>query len=486
MKTWGNLFNASKSTEKTSRTSEHKSQNESILDDEDVEMVAVIEESERFKGSWSADHLMPNDPLRFKSSAGQSSTFPNPPLAEGWEWVGVWEVEKYSNEGSTPLEWIYGFSFEDIERGIGSLEPFNRTKGQYLVRRKRWIRTVKPSSSPSLKPVVNPTVSPAKSTHPPQTSTPFKLSETPDKRTSIGEESVILGDEFDPSVSADVDAVIGAADAKFEVEFDADEADLNISHEPEESDRKMYFPQFQTNFLSSNGHTNLPAEFNIRVRDPSLVAIGKQIKAIEAECKSMDDSDNSDWIKYNKPALVIQIRELEKVCEAFKEKIDKEVHKGLDHITALEEELRSYTNRLEEAKKKFYFPQSFMSIGQGGIYMALDDFWLENASGHFDIDLIPSKDAPEIQITLTGSKDKDGNTSGGMSFRLRVDGFKLAGDKGKRIPKFKFDEMKVLVSLRASIFIHYEVNTSKWIVKNPKNFKIELLSFKGPYGITQR
>lgn len=485
MRGWGSLFNGSKSAEKSSQHDGEKThQNVSMASDEEVEMVAVIEESERLKGTWSADHLLPTDPMRFKSSAGQSSTFPNPPLAEGWEWVGVWEVENNLNDTNIPHEWIYGFTFEDIERGMGSLEPFSRTKGQYQVRRKRWIRTVKPSST-RLSIDKLPSNQAVTSTRTMQQSiTPSKYTDSPDKRTSIGEESVILDDELDSSALADID-VIGATDAKFEIESDSDEIE-SASINEHESDRRRYFPHFQTNYLSSNGQTNLPAEFNIRVRDPALVAIGKQIKAIETECKTIDDSDNNDWLKYNKPALVIQIRELEKVCESLKQNIDKEVHKGLDYISKLEEELRHYTNRLEEAKKKFYFPHSLISLGQGGVYMAFDDFWLENASGHFDIDLVPSRDTPEFKIILTGSKDKDGNINGGMSFRLRVDGFKLAGDKGKRIPKFKFDEMKVLVSLRASIIIHYEVSISKWVIKNPKNFKIELLSFKGPYGISQR
>lgn len=159
------------------------------------------------------------------------------------------------------------------------------------------------------------------------------------------------------------------------------------------------------------------------------------------------------------------------------------MHKGLDHVTALEEELKGYTNRLEETKKKFYFPQSMIVIGQNGIYVAFDDFWLENASGQFEVDLIPSKDQPQVRVLISGAKDEAG---GGINIRLRVDGFKIAGDKGKRIPKLKMDNMKVLVSLRVTACLHYDVATSKWMISNPKNFKLDLLSFKGPYGITQR
>ena len=56
-------------------------------------MVAEIEENERWdhqKGVWSHLNLKNSDPKRFKSSAGQSETFPNPPLSRGWIYDGKW------------------------------------------------------------------------------------------------------------------------------------------------------------------------------------------------------------------------------------------------------------------------------------------------------------------------------------------------------------------------------------------------------------
>lgn len=62
--------------------------------DNDSIMVAVIDENERFKVSvgWSHENLLPTDPMRYKYSSGESTLFPNPPLAEGWDYFGDWLV----------------------------------------------------------------------------------------------------------------------------------------------------------------------------------------------------------------------------------------------------------------------------------------------------------------------------------------------------------------------------------------------------------
>lgn len=101
MKAFGSFF--SKSSEKTpvkqssqstktSNTSPNRN-NQQISHDE-VGMVAIIDENERWtidKG-WHYSNLQVSngDPMRYKSSAGQSATFPDPPLANGWVYNGRW------------------------------------------------------------------------------------------------------------------------------------------------------------------------------------------------------------------------------------------------------------------------------------------------------------------------------------------------------------------------------------------------------------
>ena len=56
-------------------------------------MVAEIDENQRrdlSSGEWSHAYLLLSDPKRFKSSAGESDTFPSPPLSNGWIYCGHW------------------------------------------------------------------------------------------------------------------------------------------------------------------------------------------------------------------------------------------------------------------------------------------------------------------------------------------------------------------------------------------------------------
>jgi hypothetical protein len=56
---------------------------------------------------------------------------------------------------------------------------------------------------------------------------------------------------------------------------------------------------------------------------------------------------------------------------------------GLKSIAGLEDELKDVNEKLEVLKKEYYFPVSPIVLGQGGVYCALDDVWVEVASGFF-------------------------------------------------------------------------------------------------------
>ena len=107
---------------------------------------------------------------------------------------------------------------------------------------------------------------------------------------------------------------------------------------------------------------------------------------------------------------------------------------------------------------------------KGGIFAGLDDLWLEVASGCFSLEMIPCchkhENKPIIQIMLSGNKaDLIGNNEGerddGMSIRLKVEGFKLAGDKGKRVPKLKLQSVSVTMVLRVSITLEFDASVNK-------------------------
>ncbi len=146
---------------------------------------------------------------------------------------------------------------------------------------------------------------------------------------------------------------------------------------------------------------------------------------------------------------------------------------------------------MEELKKIYHFPVSNIVLGQAGVYCGLEDVWLELASGYFTLDLIPnqlvrngttSTTCPQIQLVLSGSNSQ---TNSGISVKVKLEGLKLAGDKGKGVPKLHFETISVTLVLRASITINFNVVTQKW-ESSAKMFQLEILSFKGPYGISKR
>ena len=372
------------------------------------------------------------------------------------------EIEKPQDENDRVNEdWAYGNTFQDIENGKLSLTPKSSDNLQYQVRRKRWIRSVRPIDGVSSKGLSQKNIAIKK--------TVSALNYIPEEE----EHSSETGSQYtDDNLS-----ILGGV--KLEYEKD-DIDDTSTVMDPNEMNYRSGASISSTfsGFYSSSTSTTAMSDLNLRIRDTSLTSIGKQIKLKEIEANQLEDSDNKDWQKYNKPALQIQITELEKYVNNLKSQIEIEVLKGLEYIIELEEELKNYSNRLEEVKKKYFFPQSPITLGQNGIYAALDDFWLENASGNFQLDLIPSKEKPSIKINVSGMN----NT--GINIRIKAEGFKLAGDKGKRIPKIKMDNLKVTLSLKINIIINFDINSNKWVT-NPKEFKVELLSFKGPYGLTQ-
>ena len=78
-----------------------------------------------------------------------------------------------------------------------------------------------------------------------------------------------------------------------------------------------------------------------------------------------------------------------------------------------EDKLKAFTMS-GRCKKKLYFPSSAYTLGGDGVYIGLDDYWLEYCEGFFEVALYPSSDQdrkelpsvgkhPYILINITGS-----------------------------------------------------------------------------------
>ena len=162
--------------------------------------------------------------------------------------------------------------------------------------------------------------------------------------------------------------------------------------------------------------------------------------------------------------------------------IEDEASRGIEHINRLENKLGQRTDLLDEKKKKLYFPANpALVLGQDGVYVALDDFWLEFASGQFQVDLLPNQlqggrpnTDPEVKVQLMGTKS---SPEKGVNMRFNAEGFKLVGDKGKRVRKIKFDNLKVTIALALSMTISFDMLRQKW-VSHSKNFQLKIIFFQ--------
>eukprot|EP01038_Epipyxis_sp_PR26KG_P004366 gene4366-6177_t len=225
----------------------------------------------------------------------------------------------------------------------------------------------------------------------------------------------------------------------------------------------------------------IPSNVTIKLSDPSLSAIGKQIKYLEGDFAKEEEVQAQDWKKLLKPKLEMQVQELTKICDKLKNRIEKEVDQGFVHLQKLEDELKAHSDLMEEKKKKLYFPNSNITVGQDGVYIGIDDIWLEYAAGYFTLDLVPDKLFPQISLALSGTRN---NPSSGITIKLQIEGFKLAGDRGKGVPKLKLDSLHVTIGLIVVLSLSFDMKTNKWICHS-KNFKIDIVSFKGPYGLSR-
>ena len=231
----------------------------------------------------------------------------------------------------------------------------------------------------------------------------------------------------------------------------------------------------------------------------TLGDIGRNMKALEDNAKRIDIERMEDWESYQKPVYKVQQTELTQSVKETQETLEKEMYKGPEHTKTIEDKLKAFTDVLEDVKKKLYFPSSAYTLGGDGVYIGLDDYWLEYCEGFFEVALYPSSDQdrkelpsvgkhPYILINITGSDPTIGSggpdgLGGGCAVRLQVDNFKLNGDKGSGVPKLSLEILKVTLNIRLTLLLYYDSNAKVWKCKSGEGLKIKLVSFKGPYGL---
>jgi hypothetical protein len=277
----------------------------------------------------------------------------------------------------------------------------------------------------------------------------------------------------------------GEGDGKYEYSDDEDDDD-EAGGRGRSTTVSSVMPSFAS---SSSSSTTTPVKggavnnFNSVIRCPELSAIGKQMKALETSCKKQDEAKREEWKKSIAPGYKAQVKELEKRIDTLKKRLVVEAGMGIgaEHLAVLEEELKTHTHVYETFKRQLYFPESTVALGENGVYFALDDFFLEHASGQFILDLVPGRQHPQVILLLTGTAVGD---ESGVSIRLKIGKFKLKGDKGKGVPSLSFDTIKVTTVLRVTAMLSFDMDRKKWVCGS-ENFSIDMLYFRGPFGIRQ-
>lgn len=165
-------------------------------------------------------------------------------------------------------------------------------------------------------------------------------------------------------------------------------------------------------------------------------------------------------------------------------RIEKEAGLGIDHVQGLEDALRDLTDQLDLKKRSLYFPNSTYTFGSSGVYFGLDAFWLQFSSGHFILNLTPDSvlhASPHMSLLLAGTSK---NPSSGVTIKCKLEGFKLHGDRGSKVPKLAFENLKLHVGLTLAMKITYDMQKQCWSL--PANrFNLKIISFKGPYGLNR-
>mmetsp|Transcript_16819 Transcript_16819/g.25283 ORF Transcript_16819/g.25283 Transcript_16819/m.25283 type:complete len:1239 (+) Transcript_16819:216-3932(+) len=392
----------------------------------------VVMEHERWRVDlgWSHRNLEVGDPKRFVSKLHESNEDLEPMLPPGWVYVNEWKIDMKvpgADDG-----WLYAYDFRTLD-GTQSMSG-----DKFYVRRRKWVRGVGIATGEG---------SVAGET------------ESRDEYTSV-----ISGEDGEgPRL-----ALTGRHDEDAAVEEFEQEEDEEDEIQDEDVEAMLH----STAALKAKVHV---------IRDPALIAIGKQMKAIEAECKKADEKKMKEWTKTIAPSYKTTIRELDKRIDALRKRIKAEAGVGDAHIALLEEELQAHLEVQDSTKRNLYFPNSALAVGSAGVYFALDDFWLEQASGQFILDLVPSKESPQIILLLTGTSDK---LESGVSFRLKIGGFKLRGDSGKGVPRLALDSLKVTMTLRVTMMLTYSVSRKCWM-SSAQDFRVEMLYFKGPFGLSR-
>jgi hypothetical protein len=210
----------------------------------------------------------------------------------------------------------------------------------------------------------------------------------------------------------------------------------------------------------------------------SLKWIGRQLRDLEGECERETETAHREWKKAQYPQYKAAVVEIERSITELKSKIKDESDVSEEHVLSLEETLKAHIDVLNSTKKRLYFPNSNLSSGSADAFFAIDDFWVEDISGVFIIDMVGSLVSPEVLVSLLGTSEGSGS---GVSLKLKLEGFKL---RAKGAPSINVEEAVLTACVKVSMLLTFVAATNKWQLL-PADFRLDLLTFSGPYGLSR-
>lgn len=209
------------------------------------------------------------------------------------------------------------------------------------------------------------------------------------------------------------------------------------------------------------------------INENELLDISAQILGKEAEADVEFEKNIEKWEKEKKPVLKKTVDRLEEQIDKLKDQLEK------SPSDEMEDALDGFVAEHKKASCELFFPQSVHRMGSGGVYCALDDFWLETVTGKFDLELLPAmgSDVSQLVFVMNGQE-----SSPGVAAKFHMTNFKLKGDH-LLVPSLIFDDMDVDVVFTVTVVLSFNIVEKKWHI-DEDDFKLDVLEFDGPFGLT--
>ncbi|CAK9110227.1 Hypothetical protein SCF082_LOCUS51206 [Durusdinium trenchii] len=162
-----------------------------------------------------------------------------------------------------------------------------------------------------------------------------------------------------------------------------------------------------------------------------------------------------------------------------------------NEIAHVEDAVVRSKEELEKVKRDLYFPRVQgwrFKHGADGVYVAMNDFWIEQISMRISLSVLDRVKEPRILVVASGSQTRempsrtstwaDGGSNSGAKKRavkggvvaFRVDKCGLHGEKGTKVPSLRPEQLRLLVEFQLTVPI--EFSSGAWRASKGFHFKI--------------